>query len=472
MQHGTFGDPQQDTWVVDLIPWAGDRAVASLNVMSGSTSYGKVRHVLVDPGYKRMGVGANFSEERVAGLIASQWMARTRVLYDTIVDGAGAVTKVPKQPADTVPPPTEEVLKQVPGALTAWKGMRALEFKVCAVNGPRVAISPTKLAEFQNAPVSIQEEVRRLEEEHKSHEDLLSFMAIASAPPKDPEDPRGEGDAEPKPQEDLITFESEAALKTHVPDLVESTAQNDKHIAMLKDPKRGEVFLVSRQDDHIIQPLTILGGYGSGVLTNRKGTENGAVPWSLPKGDKQPVQLALNEDDDAGKKTVAKPKTGTLYMVAKPLEKKAAEAGASLSLTAFGKLMAEGTAGKHHYTFQIPEGNSKHIAMDYIIKTSSSKPSSGNFYANVASREGWHGSLDNMWRLTHDPVRHTLTARKPMVINTTKLSLKKGVPAKVLWPKKAVTRAPAADAAAAGAGGGSSDPGAATGGEGGAGGSS
>ena len=79
---------------------------------------------------------------------------------------------------------------------------------------------------------------------------------------------------------------------------------------------------MSRQDDHIIQPLTILGGYGSGVLTNRKGTENGAVPWSLPKGDKQPVQLTYNEDDAAGKKTVAKPKTGTLYMVAKPLEKR------------------------------------------------------------------------------------------------------------------------------------------------------
>ena len=75
-------------------------------------------------------------------------MARTRVLHDTVMDSAGAVTKVPKQPLDTVPPPTEEVLKQVPGALTAWKGMSALEFKVCTVNGPKVVISPTKLAEF------------------------------------------------------------------------------------------------------------------------------------------------------------------------------------------------------------------------------------------------------------------------------------------------------------------------------------
>ena len=38
--------------------------------------------------------------------------------------------------------------------------------------------------------------------------------------------------------------------------------------------------------------------------------------------------------------------------------------------------------------------------------------------------------MDNMWRLTHDPARHNLAARKPMVINTTKRSLKKGVPVK------------------------------------------
>ena len=77
--------------------------------------------------------------------------------------------------------------------------------------------------------------------------------------------------------------------------------------------------------------------------------------------------------------------------------------------------------------------------------------------------------MDNLWRLSHDPVRHTLTARKPMVVNTTNISLKKGVPVKVLWPKVAVARVAAADAAAAGAGGGSS-AGAATGGEGGEGG--
>ena len=41
-----------------------------------------------------------------------------------------------------------------------------------------------------------------------------------------------------------------------------------------------------------------------------------------------------------------------------------------------------------------------------------------------------------MWRLTRDLVRHILHARRPFVINTENLSLKKGVPMKVLWQKK------------------------------------
>ena len=61
---------------------------------------------------------------------------------------------------------------------------------------------------------------------------------------------------------------------------------------------------------------------------------------------------------------------------------------------------------------------------------------SGNFCANLAIRDGWAGPCGTMWRLTHDPVRHILHARKPFVINTENLSVKKGLPMKVLWQKK------------------------------------
>ena len=40
-----------------------------------------------------------------------------------------------------------------------------------------------------------------------------------------------------------------------------------------------------------------------------------------------------------------------------------------------------------------------------------------------------------MWRLTHDPVCHFLHARLPKVIAMDNISLKKGIPMKVLWIK-------------------------------------
>ena len=40
-----------------------------------------------------------------------------------------------------------------------------------------------------------------------------------------------------------------------------------------------------------------------------------------------------------------------------------------------------------------------------------------------------------MWRLAHDPVRLFVHARKPMAIAMDNISLKKGIPTKVLWIK-------------------------------------
>ena len=48
-------------------------------------------------------------------------MARTRVMHDYVMDGLGSVSKVPKQPLDKVPPPSEEILKDTLGDFEAWK---------------------------------------------------------------------------------------------------------------------------------------------------------------------------------------------------------------------------------------------------------------------------------------------------------------------------------------------------------------
>ena len=98
--------PGEETWILDLTAWAGDRAMASLNRMGDAhVKYGILRHVLVDPGYKRLGQGASFSQQRVANEVANQCISRTRSLQDAVMDARSARTKVPKQPLDTVPPP-------------------------------------------------------------------------------------------------------------------------------------------------------------------------------------------------------------------------------------------------------------------------------------------------------------------------------------------------------------------------------
>ena len=43
-------------------------------------------------------------------------MARARVLRDYVQDTRGQITKVAKQPLDSVPQPNEDVLRQTPGA--------------------------------------------------------------------------------------------------------------------------------------------------------------------------------------------------------------------------------------------------------------------------------------------------------------------------------------------------------------------
>ena len=65
--------------MVDLTPWAGDRAMATLELLGpnhGENPAGTLHHILVSPVYKRMAIGAQFSHSRVANEVASQWMGK------------------------------------------------------------------------------------------------------------------------------------------------------------------------------------------------------------------------------------------------------------------------------------------------------------------------------------------------------------------------------------------------------------
>ena len=52
------------------------------------------------------------SQAGVANEVANQWMARTRVLHDYVQKTRGQITKLAKQPLDSVPQPNEDVLKE------------------------------------------------------------------------------------------------------------------------------------------------------------------------------------------------------------------------------------------------------------------------------------------------------------------------------------------------------------------------
>ena len=432
-------EPGQETIILDITPHVGDRAMGTL-MMLDDPKYGTLRHIILDSGYKRMGQGASFTLARVSNATAEQWMNRTRVLHDRVQDGVGTFSKVARQPLDSVPDPDEALLKETPGAYEAWKGLSSLDLKVCVVRGPKIVVAPEKVSEFQHAPLSISEEVRRLEEHHtKEFEDCLAYMAIGGSVVEEV-DPRPSANPEgDTPPVDLPKFDSLAALEAHAPNLLTCQAAADKHVTLLKDDARKEVWMLAKNDDHIVPKHTLVGGYGGGQVGPRKLDRSDVVPWHLPNGDKTYIQLQVGpeSEDPAEQKTQSKPKSGTLYVLAKPLEKNAAQNGASLTLTSYGKLKPEGTAGKHGFGFEFAEENPKHVAQDYILSTAkTSKISSGNFFANLATRHGWNGQLMDMWRLGLDNVRHAMHAKKPFVVTSEVLSLKKGVPVKVMWVKQ------------------------------------
>ena len=117
-------------------------------------------------------------------------MARTSVLLESVQDARGQLTKVAKQPLDSVPQPNEDVMKQTPRAYATWQGLVKMDLKVCVVRGSNITISPEKLAEFQHAPLSMSEEARRLEADHQEYEDRLAFVAYAITTPRPKSDPR------------------------------------------------------------------------------------------------------------------------------------------------------------------------------------------------------------------------------------------------------------------------------------------
>ena len=376
-----------------------------------------------------MAIGAQFSHSRVANEVASQWMGKARILNDHVTDSLGQVSKVPKHPIDTVPDPDEATLKQIPGAYEALKGLQALEFKACVVRGGKVVIAPEKLAVFQQAPHTISNIIGELEKEHLKHADLLSFMeSQPSAPVSDPRtNPEVSEDEEESP--DWMTLESEAAFmdKFKGDAITTHTAMGEKTVHLLRNETKGELWLLSKQDNITLPPWVCLGGFGSGVLKPYDPeTTSDCVPFSLKMdGDKTLAQVVLGNAEES--------KINTLYSHMKPLEKAAAKNGKHLTIIGYGKVLAAGEAGNHSFTFEFPDEHPKHQAHTYYLANARGKQlSSGNFFSVLANVK-WEGGLDIAWRFGYEPVTHQLMPKKPVVTNKKKIALTKGMPLRVLW---------------------------------------
>ena len=153
------------------------------------------------------------------------------------------------------------------------------------------------------------------------------------------------------------------------------------------------------------------------------------------------MQISFGDYDGGS----AKLTIGTLYSLAKPLEKKAAQNGESLTITAYGKLIAEGKAGHaHHFSFEIPDEDPKHtpynlfLAKTAIKKDNCKNESSGNFFSNFTFTDEWEGACLPIWQFAYDPIRHSLSAKKPFVVINEQISLQKGIPLKILWRKNMI----------------------------------
>ena len=167
---------------------------------------------------------------------------RPRVLYDEVLATCGKLTKVAKHPLDPVPPPEESVLKEVPGAYEAWRGLSSLDLKVCAVRGLRA--SSTQRTSSMH-PISVSEEVRGLEREHSKYEVVLVVLATAITPNPSEDDPRPEQEHQPEstPTE-YSQFEFVGTLQARAPNLVGNVATSDKDSTMLRGDSRHEVWLL------------------------------------------------------------------------------------------------------------------------------------------------------------------------------------------------------------------------------------
>jgi hypothetical protein len=347
--------------VIDVMPYVGDNYTKSPQ----SEGQGRIRHVLVQLQTKdRADKAATFTERRLANIVTKEWLSRTIILKDRVTDWRGE-TEEPVYPNDAVPAPTDEQLRSIPGGVAAYKGLSALELKACYLRGNRVKIQPAKLAQFDGAPLDVQDQLEILSAEHeKTYEAKLAGTDEAKEGEPDTKggDARTPNRAGAQPPAELATYASEEELRAKVT-ITYSAKAVDKSITLFKDAT--ETYYLVSAKERVLDMGTHLGGIGGGSLLPEDPEAKRCWPWVLPDGDKTWVQLnrAPSEGEDATK-TAPKVTSGTLYAITREIE---ASSTGPPKLTSFGSLIPSGTPGRHEYRFEFPRDHERHEKLSFVL---------------------------------------------------------------------------------------------------------
>jgi len=211
--------------------------------------------------------------------------------------------------------------------------------EVCKPVGGKISIAPEHLAQFSQAPPWAKLELSKLEAQHEEQfSKLLEHLSKNESGQEEKEDPRTHEQELKPPATNLIEFESLDALKAHTKlSEEECFVSGDRKVKMLKDAT--SIYFFCAGEDHTCRKHTLAGSFGSGQVVERDPQPPlGAIPWSLPEGDRTVIQLvhgAGGADDDAEAKSKTadvetKPILASVYQCLKPLLHQAAVAAKSV----------------------------------------------------------------------------------------------------------------------------------------------
>lgn len=430
--------PSTKVLVLDMTPFVGDRAMASLSMLAEPVKQCSLVHIIVQVGKGASAKHGEFTSKRVKQTVAAQWFEDKIELKDDHGRNVKFVTVVPE------PSPAE--LKMLPGAAIAHKGLRQLDLSVCVLSGNRVQIRPDKLAVFASASTKVIAALDALKKTHEARYSSLLECCVATVT-----NSAGETLDDHRPRSDdaqtakEVTVESEDMVLSNLDSVevlkvnftVEDVASPLRGVKLFRDTGKKAVFLLAK-DETVVKPGEHIGGIGGGTILDADPSKSNAVPWSLPLGDKTWVQRVSEKGADCDDGSKKKFVSGTLYSVLRELERRSTQ---PVVLSSFGEVSAASESGRQQYKFKNEPGTENFRSIEYVLSAprATSKLSHANFFAPFVSREAGlgEGALQLTWRLTYDSVAGTLKPSKVFVTARTRIVLPKGKPVKVCWAKVA-----------------------------------